>query len=160
MLLQRAGSGTIPPPDFTPPNWESLTAIWDAAPKPTNTLTTLGPATVSIGHDDVEAEDADARKVTRVDGHEFGWDNESPKRDVSVGKFHIEWRPVTNGEFYDYYTGGGNTQVKFPASWVESNGQTCVRFSALAATSAFIDGQFRSAPCTVLSPSRRLGTGH
>lgn len=140
MLLQRAGSGTIPPPDFTPPNWESLTAIWDAAPKPTNTSVTLGPATVSIGHDDVEEEDTHPKKVTQVDDHEFGWDNESPKRDVSVGTFRIEWRPVTNGEFYEYYTGGGNTQVKFPASWVESNAQICVRFSALVSTSAFIDG--------------------
>lgn len=134
MLLQRAGSGTIPPPDFTSPNWESLTAIWDAAPKPTDTFVTLGPATVSIGHNDVEEEDAHPEKATQVDSHEFGWDNESPKRDVSVGKFRIEWRPVTNGEFYEYYAGGGHTKVKFPASWVESSGETCVRLFFLART--------------------------
>ncbi|KAF7985929.1 hypothetical protein HWV62_43852 [Athelia sp. TMB] len=127
MLLQRAGSGTIPPPDFTTPNWASLADIWAAAPAPTSAMAALGPATVSLGHDDVEADDADPVKSLRVDGHEFGWDNESPKRDVAVGAFRIEWRPVTNGEFYEFYEGGGKAKVKLPASWVETGGEVHVR---------------------------------
>lgn len=126
MLLQRAGTGTIPPPDFIPPNWTSLAKIWDAAPTPAVSAVTLGPATVSLGHDDFEADDADNVKSLQVDGYEFGWDNESPKRDVYVEKFRIDWRPVTNGQFYDFYTNGGQGRVKYPASWVKQNGDDCV----------------------------------
>jgi len=128
MLLQRAGAGTIPPPDFTPPNWTSLTETWDAAPKPVSPTVILGPAIVSLGHDDIEADDIDPGKALEVDGHEFGWDNESPKREAYVNKFSIEWRPITNGQFYDFYKGGGQEKVKFPASWVGYKGETCVSF--------------------------------
>ena len=128
MLLQRGGTGTIPPPDFTPPNWTSLTEIWDAAPKPNCPSVTLGPAIVSIGHDDFEADDTDPVKSLKVDGHEFGWDNESPKRNIHVEEFSIDWRPVTNGQFYDFYKNGGQEKVNLPASWVEYMGETCVSF--------------------------------
>jgi len=127
MLLQRAGTGTIPPPDFIPPNWTSLAQIWEAAPKLTISTVTLGPATVSLGHDDLEVDDNDPVKSFQVDGHEFGWDNESPMRDAHVAKFRIDWRPVTNGQFYDFYKNGGQQKVSFPASWVEHNGEDCVR---------------------------------
>ncbi|KIM89427.1 hypothetical protein PILCRDRAFT_813358 [Piloderma croceum F 1598] len=127
MLLQRAGTGTIPPPDFTPPNWASLAEIWEAAPKQVSPTVILGPAVVSLGHDDIEADDIDLVKALEVDGHEFGWDNESPKRKAYVNEFSIEWRPITNGQFYDFYKSGGQEQVKFPASWVEYKGETCVR---------------------------------
>jgi formylglycine-generating enzyme required for sulfatase activity len=126
MLLQCGCAGTIPPPDFTPPNWVSLSRIWDAAPKPHCLTVTLGPATVSLGHDDFEADDSDPVKSLQVDGHEFGWDNESPQRFAHVDKFNIEWRPVTNGQFYDFYISGGQEKVKFPASWVKCQGKTCV----------------------------------
>jgi formylglycine-generating enzyme required for sulfatase activity len=126
MLLQRAGTGTIPPPDFTPPNWTSLTKIWDAAPQQISPTVTLGPATVSLGHDDFEADDTDPIKSTEIEGYEFGWDNEHPKRDVYVEKFSIEFRPVTNGQFYDFYQSAGQKKVKLPATWVEVNGETCV----------------------------------
>lgn len=126
MLLQRAGSGTLPPPDFTAPNWSSLEAIWSAAASPRSDTVTLGPANVSIGHDDVEADDADPEKALLVDGHEFGWDNESPKRDVYVDEFRIEWRPVTNGQFFEFINGEGKGKVNLPASWVEHNGERCV----------------------------------
>jgi formylglycine-generating enzyme required for sulfatase activity len=127
MLLQRAGTGTIPPPDFTPPEWKSLTEIWDAASKPICPTVTLGPAMVSIGHDDFETDDTDPVKSLEVDGHEFGWDNESPRRDAHVDEFRIEWRPITNGEFYRFFNSGGQEKVKFPASWVEYQGEICVR---------------------------------
>jgi formylglycine-generating enzyme required for sulfatase activity len=126
MLLQRAGTGTIPPPDFTPPNWTSLAEIWDVAPKQVSPTITLGPAVVSLGHDDFEADDMDPVKAVKVDGHEFGWDNESPKRDAYVKEFSIEWRPITNGQFYNFYKNGGQEKVKLPASWVEYKGETHV----------------------------------
>lgn len=125
MLLQRAGTGTIPPKGFIRPAWDVLAKSWDSVPQPSSPTVTLGPATVTLGHDDDEADDAS----TDVAGHEFGWDNEHPKRDVQVGAFRIEWRPVTNGEFYDFYQNGGKDMdnVKYPGSWIEVNGETQVR---------------------------------
>jgi len=123
MLIQRARTGTIPPPGFTPPPWESLSASWDSTPAPISSTVILGPTTLSIGHNDFEADDA----VADVKDHEFGWDNEHPKREVHVNKFRIEWRPVTNGQFYDFYKSSKDGTVDFPASWVEVDGDTQVR---------------------------------
>ncbi|TCD60398.1 hypothetical protein EIP91_010236 [Steccherinum ochraceum] len=123
MLLQRAGSGTIPPSGFIPPKWSTLAEAWDSAPGPVKPAVTLGPASVELGHDDDEADD----DSTDVDGHEFGWDNEHPKRQVTVDEFTIEWRPITNGDFYAFWKAGGKDNVQFPASWVEVNGEVQVR---------------------------------
>jgi formylglycine-generating enzyme required for sulfatase activity len=62
-----------------------------------------------------------------VEEHEFGWDNEHPKREVYVDKFSIEWRPVTNGQFYNFYQGSGKGKVQLPASWVDKDGEIMVR---------------------------------
>lgn len=126
MLLQRAGTGTIPPPDFSPPHWESLAAQWQTAPKPVVATVEIGASIVTIGIDDIEAEDTDPAKCFDIAGHIFGWDNESPSRQVEVKAFRIEWRPVTNGEFYEFSKGAGQGRVKFPASWEDHNGETCV----------------------------------
>lgn len=119
MLLQRAGTGTLPPPGFMAPPWASLAATWSVAPGPTSETVTLGPAVVTLGHDDFEADDSDPTKSTDVDGYEFGWDNEHPKKQVLVDKFSISWRPVTNGEFHEFYKGEGKGRVQFPKSWVQ-----------------------------------------
>ncbi|KAF7364840.1 DUF323 domain-containing protein [Mycena venus] len=126
MLLQRAGTGTLPPPGFTPPPWASLAESWNSAPGPESPTVTLGPATVTLGHDDNEGQDEDEAFASDVAGHEFGWDNEHPKREVHVDAFRIEWRPVTNGQFFKYYVSqeGG---VALPASWVEVDGEIHVR---------------------------------
>ncbi|TFK52328.1 DUF323 domain-containing protein [Heliocybe sulcata] len=127
MLFQRAGTGTIPPPGFTPPHWESLAAAWESAPQPSEASVVLGPATVSLGIDDPEAGGKDPAEAQQVEGHVFGWDNEHPKRDVRVEQFRIEWRPVTNGQFYEFYQATGRDKVKFPASWVRVGGDIQVR---------------------------------
>ncbi|KAJ7630942.1 DUF323 domain-containing protein [Roridomyces roridus] len=124
MLLQRAGNGTRPPPGFAPPMWSALSEEWDTAATPTESTVLIGPTTVSLGHDDTEAEDQVKGDVAT---HEFGWDNEHPKREVHVPAFRISWRPVTNGQFYEFYTSGGDQQVPLPASWVEVDGQMHVR---------------------------------
>ncbi|KAF5382668.1 hypothetical protein D9615_002725 [Tricholomella constricta] len=118
MLLQRAGTGTLPPPGFTAPPWSSLAATWSSAPQPKTQTVTLGPAEITLGHDDAEADD----DTLVVEGHEFGWDNEQPKRVALVGRFEISWRPVTNGQFYEFYNGEGKGKVQFPASWVQEKG--------------------------------------
>ncbi|KAF9262875.1 hypothetical protein L218DRAFT_928448 [Marasmius fiardii PR-910] len=120
MLLQRAGTGTIPPPGFAIPDWSSLSEQWDKLPTPEQPTVTLGPATVVLGHDDSESEDKLPENANDFVDHEYGWDNEHPKREVQVGEFRIEWRPVTNGEFYNVFKAKPD-QFKLPASWVESS---------------------------------------
>ena len=123
MLIQRAGTGTIPPSvsGFTTPCWESLAEVWDATPDPSSVTVTLGPASVELGHDDFEAED----DSVDVKDHEFGWDNEHPKHKVDVGEFRIDWRPVTNGQFYEYWK-AAEGKVPMPKSWVMQNGNVMV----------------------------------
>jgi formylglycine-generating enzyme required for sulfatase activity len=87
----------------------------------------IGPSIVTLGIDDIEAEDADPAKRCDLADHIFGWDNESPSRQAEVKAFRIEWRPVTNGDFYEFYKGAGQGRVKFPASWEDCKGEPCVR---------------------------------
>ncbi|KIM43288.1 hypothetical protein M413DRAFT_69830 [Hebeloma cylindrosporum] len=121
MLLH--ADSALPPPVFTAPSWTALAVSWNETPKPMSDTVTLGPALVTLGHDDNEADD-DTSDDTR--SHEFGWDNET-KRQVLVGEFKIEWRPVTNHEFYQFYTGLGKGSVPLPESWVEEDGAMKVR---------------------------------
>lgn len=123
MLLQRAGTGTISPSGFVSPPWSSLAEGWKTAPPAKSETVQLGPATIELGHDDLESDDAS----TDVKSHEFGWDNENPKRQVSVGEFKISWRPVTNWEFFQFFTGEGKDRVSMPASWVDQDGTIKVR---------------------------------
>ena len=99
-LLREAG--TLSPPVFTTPSWTTLAVGWNETPKPISGTVALGPALVMLGHDDNEVVDGTSDD-TRT--HEFGWDSETPKRQALVSKFEIEWRLVTNGEFYQFYIG-------------------------------------------------------
>ncbi|KAL1696034.1 C-type lectin protein [Schizophyllum commune] len=135
MLIQRAGTGTLPPPGFTPPPWDLLKAQWNATLAPATPTVTLGPATITLGHDDSEGNDfalksegEDCEEHHTEDDiihHEFGWDNESPARAVEVGAFRAEWRPVTNGEFEVYWR-AGEGKVPMPKSWVEEDDEVKV----------------------------------
>ncbi|KAI9571718.1 C-type lectin protein [Boletus coccyginus] len=128
MLIQRAGMGTLPPPGFAPPPWSELADAWDASVRaPSAPTVTLGPTMISLGHDDCEGDDLKPEVTHRVDGHAFGWDNESPARQVEVGRVRLEWRPVTNEEYLAFWNAGGQTQVDFPPSWVSSDGGIEVR---------------------------------
>ncbi|OSD01960.1 hypothetical protein PYCCODRAFT_1368312 [Trametes coccinea BRFM310] len=126
MLIQRAGSGMLPPPGFASPPWEALAAEWDTIPPPTTPTVTLGPCELVLGHDDQEPDDLLPALEHDVAEHEFGWDNESPRRVVQVGKFSVEWRPVTNAEFEAFWRGAGKGKVDMPASWVEEDGEVKV----------------------------------
>ncbi|KAK2464599.1 hypothetical protein APHAL10511_003388 [Amanita phalloides] len=125
MLLQRAGTGTLPPPGFSVPQWSILAEAWDALPSPTTDKVVLGPQVLTLGHDDRDADDA--AEGDDVQNHEYGWDNESPQRTVHVAKFAIEWRPITNGQFYDFFMGQGQGRVELPASWIMVDGEIQVR---------------------------------
>ena len=123
MLIQRAGSGTLPPPGFTSPPWEVLAQQWNAVAAPSNNTVTLGPASVTLGHEDCEGEDKLDGIEEYVDGHVFGWDNESPERKVDVCAFRMEWRPVSNREFETFWRATGKENLGMPGSWVEQDGE-------------------------------------
>ena len=120
MLLQRTWTGTIPPSvgGFATPCWESLAEAWDASPDPSSAIATLGPTAVEFGHDGYETDGASLD----VEDHQFGW-HLRPK--VEVGAYSIEWRPVTNGQFYEYWT-AAEGKVSMPKSWVNQNGNVMV----------------------------------
>jgi L-histidine Nalpha-methyltransferase / hercynylcysteine S-oxide synthase len=129
MLLQVAdgsAQGTQPPPGYTTPSWKLLAeadakmvAKFEGLP----TNVTLGPTSFSLGHNDKDTEDIN---ISFNPTHDFGWDNESPARQVEVAQFKIEWRPVSNGQFYNYFKTLG-TKGTFPKSWVEVDGDIYVR---------------------------------
>lgn len=123
MLIQRAGSGTLPPPGFVSPPWELLTQQWNAIPAPSSNAVTLGPTTITLGHADSEGDDKIEGIAEDVDGHVFGWDNESPERKVDVGAFRMDWRPVTNGDFESFWSAAGAEKLGMPGSWVEEDGE-------------------------------------
>jgi L-histidine Nalpha-methyltransferase / hercynylcysteine S-oxide synthase len=123
MLLRTVGQGTLPPAGFTPPSWAALADSWDKALLPSPSTVKLGPETITLGHDDYEKDDASKD----IENHEFGWDNEHPQRKVEVGEFRIEWRPVSNGDFYEFYKAGGSNKVAFPKSWSLVDDEVFVR---------------------------------
>ncbi|KAF9501797.1 hypothetical protein BDN71DRAFT_1500819 [Pleurotus eryngii] len=133
MLIQRAGTGTLPPPGFVTPPFARLSRQWDIIPPPSTPSVQLGPATINLGHEDSEGDDFTADgKVVEADesflSQEWGWDNESPARTVEVGAFRAEWRPVSNSEFEAYWRGEGKDKVSMPKSWVlTEDGEAQVR---------------------------------
>ena len=130
MLIQRIGSGILPPAGFAVPPWEDLARQWDSIPPPSTSGVLVGPATVILGHQDSEGDDKSPEFAEDVVGHTFGWDNESPPRAVQVGQFKAEWRLVTNGEFEEFWRGPGKDLVEMPKSWVEDNHGIKVRLCA------------------------------
>jgi formylglycine-generating enzyme required for sulfatase activity len=80
---------------------------------------------ISIGRDDREADDYIAGENTDVKSHNFGWDNENPCRQVEVGKFRVDFRPITVKEFYEFWVGGADERgsSSLPANWVEDGGE-------------------------------------
>lgn len=161
MLLQGAGvpNGTLPPPGFATPQWEVLAEQWDAVPPTVDPTVILGPETIVLGHDDPEDEDEDPEKATILDGVEFGWDNEHPRREVEVKQFRISWRPVTNGEFYKYWKEDGKGKVSMPASWIECDGGVQVSSTLRYLLHEIHYLSVRSVHCMARSAWRRLRTG-
>lgn len=120
MLIQ--SPNILPPKGIALPSWKlfmrsgalpSLTPLSDAP------LMKLPGGTVCLGHDDHESLDRQSKV------HEFGWDNESPERQVSVAAFDIQTRPVTNGEYFAFLQ---DTQADFiPACWLKQDDQIFVK---------------------------------
>lgn len=152
MLIQRAGTGTLPPPGFAAPSRSQLSAQWDAIPAPSTETVTLGDCDLIMGHDDLESDDLLLENEHDVANHVFGWDNESPKRVVHVKKFQVEWRPVTNGEFLAFWK-KMDGKIAMPPSWVEEDGEIKVCMKPLMVRSTQLTlYDFRSEHC--MAPSR------
>ncbi|KIY53993.1 hypothetical protein FISHEDRAFT_63194 [Fistulina hepatica ATCC 64428] len=127
MLIQRSGSGTLPPPNFAVPEWDVLSAQWDMAPLPSQKTVVLGPADVVLGHNDSEDEDSlIENNGEALRNHEFGWDNESPQRKIHVKAFRVEWRSITNKEFEEFWRAHPEL-VDIPTSWVKDGDDVLVR---------------------------------
>ena len=71
-----------------------------------------------MGHDDTESDDLLHETAASIEGHNFGWDNESPRREVYVHPFKAEWRPITNNEFLAFYLSQSG-KIPMPPSWVQ-----------------------------------------
>jgi L-histidine Nalpha-methyltransferase / hercynylcysteine S-oxide synthase len=106
MLLQ--SSKIRAPPASTKPDFGKLAAQAELAAVP-NQWFKVPKNEVRIGQDDPEDDIGQDRY--------FGWDNEKPGRDVTVGDFEAQGRPISNGEFENYLKETQSTAI--PASWVK-----------------------------------------
>lgn len=105
MLLQ--SDRTLPPIGFSLPDFEQMARDAKKNEKP-NQWFHIPKQTLRIGLDDSDD--------TTLPKDSFGWDNEKPRRTISVRSFEAQARPVTNGE-YAQYIQAQRFQV-LPASWV------------------------------------------
>ena len=130
MLIQRMhsdGMRTLPPPGFNPPLWDELFQERESIPPPVSNTVVLGPETLVVGLDDCETDDLLPELEHNIVGHEFGWDNESPRKDIQVEKFDIDFRPISNGESYEFWKQDGR-DLAMPVSWVGEGGEIKVYF--------------------------------
>jgi uncharacterized SAM-dependent methyltransferase/formylglycine-generating enzyme required for sulfatase activity len=125
MLVQ--SPNLLPPKGVATPSWKLLLRKNDRLPS----ITPLSDApfikvpggTVTLGHNDSEANDLlmNANKTLQ-----FGWDNESPERQVEISTFEIQTRPITNGEYYAFLV-KTNQLDRIPASWKKEKGAFYVK---------------------------------
>ncbi|KAL4903802.1 hypothetical protein BDW74DRAFT_155441 [Aspergillus multicolor] len=72
----------------------------------------------------------------------FGWDNEIPKRTVTVRPFEAQGRPITNGEYARYLQDNGIRE--WPASWIMTDQQDGVAHGSTAAEDFLTDFSVRT----------------
>ncbi|KAL4764730.1 DUF323 domain protein [Aspergillus foveolatus] len=72
----------------------------------------------------------------------FGWDNEIPKRTVTVHPFEAQGRPITNGEYARYLQ--KNHIHRWPASWIMTNQADGVANGSTAAEDFLTDFSVRT----------------
>lgn len=125
MLVQ---SPNFKHPHVPPPSWYKQNHLYRSDINKKATLSILNTANmiafdganVEIGHDDFEEMD----KSCSTPQHKinFGWDNEHPKRIIAVLPFEIQSRPITNGEYWSFWTESNYDKLLSPASWfIKSN---------------------------------------
>lgn len=121
-IALQASKSLLPAPGFQAPDFRSLSRHWDqlvtAEGDARRKILPFGVTTIALGHDDAEADDSDAPYDP---AHEFGWDVENPRREVSVPAFKIAALPVSNGEYLEWLQSaeGVSTPDLVPCSWAQ-----------------------------------------
>jgi len=122
----------VPPPGFHSPAWKLLPPSETStkeSPSPITPPATQIPVpttTITLGRDDPESADHEA-DGEESDAHEYGWDNESPKREAAVpGNARIEGRCVSNAEYRAFWEGEGRKRP-MPRSWIMIDNKLHVR---------------------------------
>lgn len=97
-------------------------------PPPVHISVELGPEVILVGRDDSELDDYTADEDLDARSHDFGWDNENPRRQLEVGRFKVDFRPITVKEFYEFWVDGTDEKVSnnLPANWIEDAGEVKV----------------------------------
>ncbi|CAG8922471.1 unnamed protein product [Penicillium salamii] len=123
MLLQ--SDKTMPPTGRERPDFEHMSRQAKLNEKP-NKWFSIPQQTFKIGLDD--------SRESSLPESSFGWDNEKPEREVTVGAFESQARPITNGEYAKYLqkTGVHN----YPASWVVTREQKDTIVRGIGSTGA------------------------
>ena len=114
-LLQHEGGNITSPVGFVRPEWDILRKAWQTAPEPQASTVTLGPAHIVIDH----IEDADDDDDSRTNDHPSGMESERSKKRVAVDAFRIDWRPISNGQFYLFFLKEQIDHISVPTSWIE-----------------------------------------
>jgi formylglycine-generating enzyme required for sulfatase activity len=98
------------------PDFASLSRSWDSHVQP-QSLVSYGTTTIAIGHDDDDRLDPS----TAYDpAHEYGWDVESPRREVAVEGFKISALPISNEDFRLHLIAHPEEKDLFPMAWSRS----------------------------------------
>ncbi|KAI8805650.1 C-type lectin protein [Cladochytrium replicatum] len=108
MLVQ--SPNFLPPPGFSPPFLRV-----PHTPLPVATFKHFDTQSLTYGVDDEEKLDEGTDDLPSM----FGWDNEKPKRTVTVPAFSIQERPVTVAEYRAFLDSHGWDEALIPASWTE-----------------------------------------
>lgn len=130
MLVQ--SSNTLAPSGFIAPDWALLARQWDAMDArlggqgAREQLLHFKPDVITLGHNDVDSEDFDfiaskpSKSVSDLNAQlgkpEFGWDNESPERQVKVDAFSIAAAPITNEQYLEFLL--ATSSKEHPSSWI------------------------------------------
>lgn len=123
MLLQ--SDKTMPPTGTERPDFEHMSRQAKLNEKP-NKWFSIPQQTFKIGLDD--------GRESSLPENSFGWDNEKPEREVTVGAFESQARPITNGEYAKYLQEKG--VHNYPASWVVTREQKDTIVRGIGSTGA------------------------
>lgn len=130
MLAQ--SSHTLPPKGFLAPDWALLSRQWDemdaklGGQEAREQLLNFKPDVITLGHDDDDSQDFNfvvskpseniAKLNLQLGDPEFGWDNESPQRQVKVNAFSISAAPICNEQYLQFLQATSSKEI--PSSWI------------------------------------------
>jgi len=102
ILIRKADSScseTLLSPGIHTQVWSELVKQWNTIPAPVHPSVELGPEVISVGRDNYESDVHIVDETVDVKSLNFGWDNEKSCRQVEVGRFRVDFPPITIEEF-------------------------------------------------------------